>query len=674
MSINRARIRDKVIQMVLAIDTTPKMKTPKHIEEKLTLYREIIANSKDAIAIFDTQGYYIEQNWAHRNLLGYTDEELRGKTPAIHIGGDFCAFFLQELEKQGSYCGEFICLTKSGEQLHIEFSSFAVRNDEGQTVCYFGIKRDITERKRIEASLRQSEVRNHALLGAIPDLMFCIAKDGTLIDCKANREDLVYAHPSQFLGKKVQEVLPERLSQQIMHYLEQALQTKTIQIFEYQLAIAGMERHYEARLVVSGEEEVVSIVRDITQRKQTELELRQAKEAAEAASDSKTEFLANMSHELRTPLNAILGLSQLLDQQIFGSLNAKQKEYVNYIHSSGQHLLSLINDILDLSKVEAGKEELMLMPISVRELCDSCLSLVREGAFTKGLQLTSQIDPQVDICVADERRVKQMLLNLLSNAIKFTVAGKVELIVRKTPGAITFTVADTGIGIAPENLRLLFQPFCQLDSDLKWQCEGSGLGLVLTRKLARLHGGDVTVRSTFGQGTEFTLFLPDSEGAIVSGAGVFPVVERSLHSPAQPRPQVTDSRHLNSHTRKVASDKMRVLIVEDDRRIASVLQNYLQAIGYHVKHLANGLDFLGEVQTFKPDLILLDLHLPEGPIGLNLLATLRQEPDLQNLPIVILTASESDRELCLAAGANDYFTKPIGIAQIESILMRYLKY
>ncbi|MBD2186289.1 PAS domain S-box protein [Planktothrix sp. FACHB-1355] len=375
MSINRARIRDRVIQMVLAIDTTPKMTTPKQTEEKLTLYREIIANSKDAIAILDTQGYYIEQNWAHRDLLGYTDEELQGKTLAIHTDGDFCSFFLPEVEKQGNYCAEITCRSKSGELLYIEFSSFAVRNDGGQTVCYFGIKRDITARKRQEASLRQSEVRNRALLDAIPDLMFCIAKDGTLIDCKANKEDLLYAHPSQFLGRKVQEVLPAELSQQIMHYLEQALQTKTIQIFEYQLAITGMERHYEARLVVSGEEEVVSIVRDITQRKQTELELRQAKEAAEAASDSKTEFLANMSHELRTPLNAILGLSQLLDQQIFGSLNAKQKEYVNYIHSSGQHLLSLINDILDLSKVEAGKEELILMPISVRELCDSCLSL-----------------------------------------------------------------------------------------------------------------------------------------------------------------------------------------------------------------------------------------------------------------------------------------------------------
>lgn len=255
----------------------------------------------------------------------------------------------------------------------------------------------------------------------------------------------------------------------------------------------------------------LAIVEDITERKQTELKLRASQAAAEAGNRAKSEFLATMSHELRTPLNAIMGLSQLLQQEIVGSLNEKQQEYVSCVYSSGEHLLALINDILDLSKVEAGKEELFLAPLLVRELCNYALWSVRDRATEKSIQLTSEIDPQADICIGDERRIKQMLLNLLTNAVKFTPAGEVSLKVKKVSGGITFTVSDTGIGIDSNQFQFLFEPFKQLDSRLNRQYEGTGLGLALTRKLARLHGGDVTVTSTLGEGSQFTLFLPDQE-------------------------------------------------------------------------------------------------------------------------------------------------------------------
>lgn len=255
----------------------------------------------------------------------------------------------------------------------------------------------------------------------------------------------------------------------------------------------------------------LTMIEDITERKQTELKLRASQAAAEAGSRAKSEFLATMSHELRTPLNAIMGLSQLLQQEIVGALNEKQKEYISCVYSSGEHLLDLINDILDLSKVEAGKEELLLLPLQVPEICQSVISTVWEQALTKGLELSSEIDPQADICVADARRVKQMLLNLLTNAIKFTPTGQVSLQVKKVSGGITFTVADTGIGIDPSQFQFLFEPFKQLDSSLNRQYEGTGLGLALTRKLARLHGGDVTVKSALGKGSCFTLFLPNTQ-------------------------------------------------------------------------------------------------------------------------------------------------------------------
>ncbi|MEA5600265.1 ATP-binding protein [Nostoc sp. UHCC 0252] len=253
----------------------------------------------------------------------------------------------------------------------------------------------------------------------------------------------------------------------------------------------------------------LAMIEDITERKEIELKLRASQEAAEAASRAKSEFLTTMSHELRTPLHAIMGLSQLLQQEIVGSLNEKQNEYVSCIYSSGEHLLALIDDILDLSKVEAGKEELLLSPLPVSDLCNYAIWTVRDRASEKGLQLTCKIDIQENICIADERRIKQMLLNLLTNAIKFTPAGNVSLVVKKLPQGITFTVSDTGIGIDSSQFQFIFEPFKQLDSRLNRQYEGTGLGLALTRKLARLHGGDVTFTSTLGKGSEFTLFLPN---------------------------------------------------------------------------------------------------------------------------------------------------------------------
>jgi signal transduction histidine kinase/CheY-like chemotaxis protein len=237
-------------------------------------------------------------------------------------------------------------------------------------------------------------------------------------------------------------------------------------------------------------------------------ELEWEKQLSESANRAKTEFLTHMSHELRTPLTGILGFSNLLLKEVFGTLNSKQRQYIDGITSCGKHLLDLINDLLDLSKIEAGKEELFLETVVVQEICEACINMIQEIANNRGLQLSLQIAPQVSVCTADKRRLKQILFNLLSNAVKFTEVGSVKLAVTQTEDTLNFAVTDTGIGISAADQTKLFQSFQQLDGGLSRKYEGTGLGLVLARKLAQLQKGDITVTSEVGQGSCFTLHMP----------------------------------------------------------------------------------------------------------------------------------------------------------------------
>lgn len=251
-----------------------------------------------------------------------------------------------------------------------------------------------------------------------------------------------------------------------------------------------------------------------------------------------------------------------------------------------------------------------------------------------------------------------MLLNLLTNAIKFTSVGSVSLQVMKMPQGITFRVCDTGIGIKPHEFQYLFEPFKQLDSRLNRQYEGTGLGLALTRKLARLHGGDVTVESTFGKGSQFTLFLPDKEFQ----------AENEIE---KWEAKINNINNLISSTNTLINK--RILLIEDDTHTGTLLQDYLQTIGYQVEWMVDGKDFLDKVRIYQPNLILLDIQLGDSS-GWDLLSSLRQTSDLKDKLVVVMTPSPDDdvRDRYIQAGANDFVSKPIGIVKLELILMRYL--
>jgi signal transduction histidine kinase len=238
-------------------------------------------------------------------------------------------------------------------------------------------------------------------------------------------------------------------------------------------------------------------------------EIQDKSQQLEIANKHKSEFLANMSHELRTPLNAIIGFSEVLLERMFGELNEKQDDYLKDIHSSGRHLLQLINDILDLSKVEAGRMELEASRFRVPESIDNAMTLIRERAQRHGIALGKELDPDVDEVVADERKFKQILLNLLTNAVKFTPdGGRVDVIARRRPDALEVSVRDTGIGIAAADQQLVFEEFRQVGNDYTRKQEGTGLGLALARRFVALHGGTITVESELGKGSTFTFTIP----------------------------------------------------------------------------------------------------------------------------------------------------------------------
>jgi PAS domain S-box-containing protein len=460
--------------------------------------------------------------------------------------------------------------------------------------------------------------------------------------------------------------------------LEERVHLRTEQI-ELTNRLMRMEISERQRIERELETERRSLSRQVEERTRS---LSQANVELAKVATLKDEFLASMSHELRTPLNSVLGLSEALLEEVYGPLTEKQRGSLNGVTESGRHLLALINDILDLSKIEAGKMKLDAELFTVRDVCESSLRFIKEIAQKKRIGVTLNIGDGVDQLTADERRVKQMLVNLLSNAVKFTPeGGRVGIDVHAVddPAGVRFEVWDTGIGIVPSNQDKLFRSFVQLDSSLSREYCGTGLGLALVRRMAELHGGRVGLESDLGKGSRFHFFLP----AVIptSGPDDTRFVRRSTSTKPEPsesvdlpqRPQ-TPAVPMESSLAPPGLDQPLILVADDNETNTLLLRDYLEQIGYRMIFASDGQEAVDRTIAEHPDLVLMDVQMPNKD-GLEAMREIRATPGVAHTPMIALTAlaMSGDRERCLAAGANDYLTKPVSLKGLVLAMKRLLE-
>lgn len=444
---------------------------------------------------------------------------------------------------------------------------------------------------------------------------------------------------------------------------------------------------------------VVSIRTDLTSQKRREAELEAAHDQLEQqastlvelaekleearlgaveASRAKTRFLAHMSHELRTPLNAVLGFTRLMDDELFGPIGVpKYKEYIGLIHESGAHLLSLINDVLDLSKIEAGRMELDRRLISVVELTASSTRLMEGLAKDRQIKLLVQVMPDCTAIYGDERSLKQIVINLLSNALKFTQAGgRVTLsIARRDDGGSALTVADTGIGMTADDIVKALDPFGQVDGEIARQHHGTGLGLPLVKAMAEAHGGYLTVDSEPGTGTTITVHLPGEMASVATESAPFFTVEDDV---AATYPSLAenfaDPEICASGDRTLSSRCRRVLLAEDNPVNQRLIIDILKDLPIEVDCVADGEEAVCQVQTAAYDLILMDIQMPRMG-GIEATQRIRSSGYAnRDVPIIAVTAhaTDGDQARFIAAGMDDYLAKPVDISALVEMVERYL--
>ena len=609
----------------------------------------------------DTTGRCLYTNPCWQQLTGLTLEQSLGDgwATALHPEDRERVFALWNecTRADRDFVDEFRFLTPTGEVRWTKSHAAAVLASDGTTIGYVGTDQDITEGKLALDALAQSEARFRSLVSSANAAIILSDAQGMVQSWNPAAERIFGYPEAQIIGQPLTVLMPERLREAHRLGMQRVSISGHSRLAGTAVELIGLHRDgrefpIELSLATWRTNDGLffsGIIQDITGRARQQVELRAAKEAAEAALRAKSDFLATMSHEIRTPMNGVIGMAGLL---LDTPLSPPQREMVDALRGSAESLLTIINDILDFSKIEAGKMSLEEVDFGPHQVVEEAMALLEPQARARGLALAATLLPEVPKTVrGDPGRLRQVLVNLIANAVKFTAQGSVHVTVTRAEEVLTFAVRDTGIGIPLEQQARLFSAFTQADSSTTRRFGGTGLGLVISKRLVELWGGTIGLASVPGCGStfHFTARLPE-------------------------RPNLVKSA---SHTTARPTFRGRVLVAEDNPINQRITAAQVTRLGLTADVVANGLEALEALARLPYDAVLMDCQMPEMD-GFQATRTLRQREaqrgDGRRLPVIAMTANAmaGDREECLAAGMDDYVAKPVRVDLLVETLSRWL--
>ena len=673
-------VRNSANEILTVICSSKNITERKKVEEALReseeKYRLLFDSAGDAIFIHDTEGRILAVNSMAVERLGYTREELMTLS-ATQVDspeeGVKMSERMRRVMKEGRFAFETVHRHRDGSSIETEVTAQRMVWDGIPAIM--SICRDVTKRKREEEMRRRLHEDLAATLRAIPDLRFEVDQDGLILDYGAPDFMQPYVKPETFLGKQVAEALPAEAAALIQSAIDDASEKGWHSGTEYCVPMGDEFRWFELSIAAKGDHRLsdarfIMLSRDVTERKKAEEQLHATTEhlreaigtarelaiQAETASRVKSEFLANMSHEIRTPMSGVIGMTGLLLET---TLTDRQRHYAERIRSSGEILLGVINDVLDFSKLEAGKVPIEKIPFSLCDVIDKEVSIFSFLAAEKGVNLSTAIDPALPaVVLGDPRRLTQVLNNLMNNAVKFTEKGEISLSVQagaRTGENITvrILVRDTGIGLTREEQSRLFQAFSQADASTTRRFGGSGLGLAISKQLVNLMGGKIGVESVPEHGSTFSVILP------------FRVVSEDLLADIVTLPAIPKGRFTG----------VRALVAEDHETNREIVLELLENAGIEAEFAENGEEAVEMVRTRDYDIVFMDIQMP-GMDGLEATRKIRKlrGKGADKLPVLAMTANAlaGGFEKSLESGMNGHLTKPIDPEAVWAALRRWL--